>query len=85
MQKVLGKNGKIFIANTLFKHKKILYNSYQKKTVFGVETKEHSIPPISFKLLQKEKVYIPARRNVCEVALGCKCHTCTATSLTHLQ
>ena len=70
MQKALGKNSKFFIANTLFKHKEILYNGYQNETVFGVQTKEHSIPPISFKLLQKEKLYIPMIRNVCEVALG---------------
>lgn len=72
---------KFFIANTLFK--KILYNSYQCESVFGVQTKEHSTHPISFKLLQKEKVHIPAIRKVCEVVLGCKYNDCTATGLTH--
>lgn len=75
------RKSKFFIANTLFK--KILYNSYQCESVFGVQTKEHSTHPTSFKLLQKEKVHIPAIRKVREVVLGCKCNDCTATGLTH--
>lgn len=60
MQKALGKN-KFFIINMLLQ-----YNSFQNET--GVQTKEYLVPPITFKLLQKEKVCNPVTENVWEAS-----------------